>query len=1713
VLEGKEQNRFLADTIFLYASVGSGKGYRFENAAASQTKLSPSVSPSLDTVNKILESPTSVRETPSTSSSQITSPSTEPPSNNIPAFLKFDPSPNQTPPPAERREKSRAIISRMGSPPSADSESMDMGRRLRAHMRSDSSSSIRSTSSNRIPHARLKSHENSNRRSHWRNSSAISLSYQDGQMEAVLDQKRENRRSATVIGVVEAQNASPITIPTGPHHMPSSSSASSLQSPSRFAAMQGHPPVSARRGLYGSPPSPVMPRTSSLHGHTNPSLAGTSRTSSATNASFASAGSPVGVVNESLADEDQSSLPTSDIPIQGRGAVAESTSVAAILAKLSQLGDGEKDQESKGDLTTLSSVDTVSESISRDSEMDRTMTAEAPRMPEQKRVQQLSEEPKRPMKSPLRKISATTVNSLASTPSSVPLSPAKTVFGSDRPATVSSLAQSDSTRSIETSVNRIARKFDPSPPRHSLDDVAQLRALADSHFATLSTSRSRESATNEPVQVQPVPQSAKRLVDVTGSLERRDNLLPNESTNSLVTIQDRTDDLVTNASNMSLATEEDVNSESPADENTATRKTKMPVLATAFSRSGPGSRTASLIEQGTEDEAEDGSPSTISAKRKNKKWPFHSKDSPHEVTEMDRRVPSMGAKMANSLRGRKSESQSSSKLMIRRVYDETRLDEGQDEPMRVTSSDTTIVHSPAVPASAFFKERRDTDASLFSIDSGPNTPVMAHEEMTPEVKKLVHRRNVIRELVETEKSYSSDLAVVRDIYLARAKSVVGLSIASSLQTPLSGHSGHGTPTGTPTSLSNLGSRSSPLHTVHRNLQRMASSELKPPPSPPTGQSHPKASPSSSSEPSNRSSTYTVSSQTSQASDSSFPFNASSAPPLPATPPNLAKLNSTPSGNTLHAPSPSSITSASTVSGARNPSNKPKMQVSTTSLPQYQSSPIQTANDIGFTVTDLRVMFSHLEACCAFSEDMSSVLAGCMGTFARSKRLDSADVTVDMDKEDDRLGETFLQLMPRIRKVYINYCSRHEAGMLRLQEILAASPKASAIFKESTELARKHTNAWDLASLLIKPVQRVLKYPLLIQQILNGTAKTHPDYAQLSLAFEEIQAVADEINHVKRRKDLAETLIIGRTKEPKGVMASTSTMKGKKKLDISTDDGLLTPLGGEDSALEEYAELVKDFHTLADYVSRFSSQCTTWTRSLRESHESQISVMRGVRRLYRLQVEEVGQDGVTRAKENKESIKGEERLTAKYTKLLQTLLAESCRQIDRSVRLNILPRIVQIADLFEAPQTVMAKRDERQADYQRYRLNLLGGRQSDRKVMENANGFIALNAQLVEELPLFLQGVRTLLEATVYSFARLQAAHFQEVRNQTLTYWRDVAKKSDEVEVDKDTGVIKLKTINSVRVFWNRHSVSAAWVDSLGIVRRNVGMIVEDGNNSTGSASTTPAMTSTARMPSGSHPIESSEAKVSVADAMMKKSVNGDLPSSEMNDYHMPYNSVQAQRAMQARRPTVVGNLMRTISGTFAKDQDGEVIPPLPAGAGSRQVSTSSAKFNSPAPMLPNLTFKDKEGESGYFVQSGPVPFLDTISKQPYESSSPANDEISRSLSSYEEATSRSSQLHGRNDSIMSSISIQAVDPKQALPAEESGDTPRRQRMNVLYVCVAIADSQQELQGRTHLGWPFIPFVKNDTLRVLSSSDSAATPLLFGRIDRTGETGWAEKRCF
>lgn len=126
------------------------------------------------------------------------------------------------------------------------------------------------------------------------------------------------------------------------------------------------------------------------------------------------------------------------------------------------------------------------------------------------------------------------------------------------------------------------------------------------------------------------------------------------------------------------------------------------------------------------------------------------------------------------------------------------------------------------------------------------------------------------------------------------------------------------------------------------------------------------------------------------------------------------------------------------------------------------------------------------------------------------------VTQDLNTQ---VGQVLLDAISEIELSYQTYCNDNEKQMetfYRLSQL--APPRLLIWFYNCTEYTKEATTAWTLDSLLIKPVQRLLKYPLLLKNLLSVTLSSHPDYLNVRTALIEYEVVADRINSVKKLFD-------------------------------------------------------------------------------------------------------------------------------------------------------------------------------------------------------------------------------------------------------------------------------------------------------------------------------------------------------------------------------------------------------------------------------------------------------------------------------------------------------------------------------------------------------------------------------------------------------------------
>jgi len=102
------------------------------------------------------------------------------------------------------------------------------------------------------------------------------------------------------------------------------------------------------------------------------------------------------------------------------------------------------------------------------------------------------------------------------------------------------------------------------------------------------------------------------------------------------------------------------------------------------------------------------------------------------------------------------------------------------------------------------------------------------------------------------------------------------------------------------------------------------------------------------------------------------------------------------------------------------------------------------------------------------------------------------------------------------KMYSVYCNNHHDS---LQMVTQCSQKYSSFKAFCQErLMDPMCRNLPLNSFLIKPLQRICQYPLLLQELLRHTKETDIDYKDLAEALNTIQGIVQVINESKRLQE-------------------------------------------------------------------------------------------------------------------------------------------------------------------------------------------------------------------------------------------------------------------------------------------------------------------------------------------------------------------------------------------------------------------------------------------------------------------------------------------------------------------------------------------------------------------------------------------------------------------
>jgi hypothetical protein len=167
---------------------------------------------------------------------------------------------------------------------------------------------------------------------------------------------------------------------------------------------------------------------------------------------------------------------------------------------------------------------------------------------------------------------------------------------------------------------------------------------------------------------------------------------------------------------------------------------------------------------------------------------------------------------------------------------------------------------------------------------------------------------------------------------------------------------------------------------------------------------------------------------------------------------------------------------------------------------------------------------------------------------RAASLSGASIAASGQLNDDKdretsLGPIFIRNIEAMKQAHETFLKNSDHAAKRLIQI-QEDPTVQVWLNECNEVARELTRAWNLDSLLIKPMQRITKYPNLLIQLLHETPLDHPDRSSLETAKTALENAIEEINKTKKNFELVGQ-IVGRRRKESDVKAGFARAFGKR----------------------------------------------------------------------------------------------------------------------------------------------------------------------------------------------------------------------------------------------------------------------------------------------------------------------------------------------------------------------------------------------------------------------------------------------------------------------------------------------------------------------------------------------------------------------------------------
>ncbi|KAJ1331347.1 dynamin-binding protein [Microdochium nivale] len=394
---------------------------------------------------------------------------------------------------------------------------------------------------------------------------------------------------------------------------------------------------------------------------------------------------------------------------------------------------------------------------------------------------------------------------------------------------------------------------------------------------------------------------------------------------------------------------------------------------------------------------------------------------------------------------------------------------------------------------------------------------------------------------------------------------------------------------------------------------------------------------------------------------------------------------------------------------------------------------------------------------------------------------STAATAELCDEKDRLtvlGPIFSRNMEAMQAVHETFLKNSDHAAKRLIQI-QDDPTVKVWLNECNEVAKDLTKAWNLDSLLIKPMQRITKYPNLLIQLLGETPADHPDRPALLAAKEQLETAIEDINKTKKNFELVGQ-IVGRKRKDSDVRAGFARAFGKRV-------DKLQPASSRPEEDTDYNKLHEKFGDDYLRLQVVLRDVEYYTRQVSEYVHVFLQFLSSMELVMRLQPSphpEIESKWV--------------RFNVSMRDIEKVALAQHLSQ----VRKHVIEPFEHVIKAYGNPSLAMKKRSKRRLDFEKSIQLKKNSKKIDKQTADGAEQYEALNETLKKELPK--------LSALTEKVGNICLGNLINIQTQWYSLWKDKVKM-----VLEDAATPELADI--VTTFSRDYKFQEEQISAIGIV--------------------------------------------------------------------------------------------------------------------------------------------------------------------------------------------------------------------------------------------------------------------------------------------------------